>query len=68
MHARAFLDRNRHELAGYLRLDPDFGRPHDANDCGRRLGTTLEVDQSARNKHEYDRNDRPSFAHVHALF
>ncbi len=69
VHLRAFLNRNRHELTVHLRLHPDFGRPHDANDCGRRLGTTPEVDQGTRNKREYDRNDRgaPNFAHVSVL-
>ncbi len=69
MHMGALLDRNRHELAVHLRLHPDFGRADDANDYGRRLGTTPEVDQGTRHKQEYDRNDRgtPSFAHVPVL-
>src|SRR6266436_9337115 len=69
MYAGAFLDHNRYELAVHLRLHPHFGRPHDANDCGRRIGTTPEADQGTREKHEYDCTDRgtPSFAHVPVL-
>ena len=59
----------RYELAVHFRLYPDFGRPHNANDCGRRTGATLDVDQGTRDKHEYDRKDcgPPSFAHVAVL-
>ena len=69
VHMGAFLDRNRYELAVYLRLDPDFRRPHDADDCGRRLGTTHGIDQNARGKREDDRNDggTSSPAHVAVL-
>ena len=57
------------ELAVHLRLHSDFGRPHHANNCGGRLGTTLEVDQGTREQHEHDCADRgtPNFAHVAVL-
>ena len=69
MHVDAFLDRNRHELAIHLRLDPDFGCPHDADDWGRRSGLTHGIYQNARDEHERDRNDcgAASFAHVPVL-
>ena len=68
VHVRAFLDRNRHELAVHLRLHPDFGRPHDADNRGGRCGT-LGANQNARDEHERDRNDggTPGFTHVPVL-
>ena len=68
-HVGAFPDPYQHKLAVHLRLDPDFGRPHDANDRGRRFGATSEGDQNARDEHDRDRNDggAPSFVHVSVL-
>ncbi len=69
MHVSALCDRHCHELAVDLRLHPDLGCPHHANDIGRRSGTTLGIDQNAPDEHEHDRSDggTPSPVHVPVL-